>query len=607
MAQQLNRFKVDLREIQFAIFEHLGMADVLSRPPYASWGEDECRAVLSELSRFCREVVGPTNAVGDREACRFEGGRVYTPEGFKEAWRRLYDEGWQALGVPEEHGGQGAPRILQAAFTELLSGANAAFAMYPGLAFAAAELIENCGTPEQTERYARPMFAGKIGGTMCLTEPHAGSDVGAATSSARPLPDGTYAIQGTKIFISCGDHDLTDDIVHLVLARIDGAAIGTKGLSLFIVPTTRDGKPNDVKVASIEHKMGIKASSTCVLAFGEDDACVGELVGGVPHQGMKQMFRMMNYARIAVGLQSLGVASSAYLNALEYARERKQGASVKSWKDATAPRATIVEHPDVRRMLIDMKARVEGLRALIYKLALHGDRAAVLSGKDDETVAYHLGQVELLTPLVKAWGSDQAFRIAETAIQVYGGAGYLQDHPVEQYCRDAKIFSIYEGTNHIQALDLVGRKLGQGAGRHTQEFLGDVAKFIERHKAHPVLGPSVAALREAHGSVGMVAMQLLGWFQAGEVERVPLAANRFLAMMADMAVGWLLLDQAAVALEKQATVPAEHPDHAFYEGKRHAAVYFAQNVLPDVAAAAKVILAADRSALDIPETAFATV
>ncbi len=300
---------------------------------------------------------------------------------------------------------------------------------------------------------------------MCLTEPQAGSDVGSARTKATRNADGTYNISGTKIFISAGDHDLAENIIHLVLARVEGAPAGTKGLTLFIVPKLRydaDGKvtgSNDVAVGAIEHKMGINGSATCVLNFGENGQCIGVPVGGETKlgQGMPQMFRMMNSARIAVGLQGLSVASSAYLNALEYAKERKQGASIHHFKDASAPRVPILEHGDVRRMLLEMKAKVEGIRALAVKLAHHQDQVRALSGKDDQKVAYHQGQTDLLVPLVKAYGSDQGFRICELAIQTYGGAGYTRDYPVEQYCRDAKIFSIYECTNHIQAMDLVGR------------------------------------------------------------------------------------------------------------------------------------------------------
>jgi alkylation response protein AidB-like acyl-CoA dehydrogenase len=304
----------------------------------------------------------------------------------------------------------------------------------------------------------------------------------------------------------------------------------------------------------------------------------------------------MNGARIGVAQQGLGVASTAYLNALSYARERKQGAHMTRWKDPTAPRVAIIEHADVRRMLLDMKARVEGMRALLYKLALHRDWAAAIAGADDQKVAYHAGQVELLTPVVKSWFSDQAFRICETAIQVYGGAGYLKDHPVEQYCRDAKVFSIYEGTNHIQAMDLVGRKLAQQGGQPFRAFLGDVSSFVAANATHPLLAPEVGMLGQAADALGATAMQLAAWFGAGKLEQVPLAANRFLEMTAETAVAWMLLDGARIASERGA--------EPFYQGKIAAARYFARNVLPETLGKAKILATGDASPLEIPDDGF---
>ncbi len=610
MSQAQNRYKTDLRELSFLLFEQFGMRDILGKEPYAAWGEDEVRMVLDQVYEFATKELGPLNAVGDREGCKIVDGRVITPTGFKGAWKKLYEAGWRQLSGSEEYGGQGAPRTLQVIVEEMFSGANCAFMMYPGLALGAAELLEHCATPEQRKLFCTQMFAGKWGGTMCLTEPHAGSDVGAAKTTAKDLGDGNYAIKGTKIFISGGDHDMAENMVHLVLARIDGAEPGTKGLSLFIVPRIRVdaagklGQLNDVKVASIEHKLGINGSATCVMTFGEDDGCVGQLVGGVPHQGMKQMFMMMNYARIGVGIQGVAIGGAAYQAALDYAKDRKQGSSIAQWKDPNAPRVPIIEHPDVRRMLLEMKAKVEGIRALIVKLSMHQDRVTALAGKSDEQAAYHHGQVELLTPLVKAYSSEQAFKICELAVQVHGGAGFTRDYPVEQYLRDAKIFTIYEGTTHIQSLDLVGRKLGQGGGKHAQEFFADLGKFIAANGEHAVLGGAVKQLGKAQEAVGGAAFQFLGWFKGGEMEKVPLNANRFLEMMSETAVGWLLLEGAAIAHDKQGKLEKGTRDWNFYEGKKQAAIFFANNVLPDVVAKAKMLQSGDKSAIDIPTEAF---
>jgi alkylation response protein AidB-like acyl-CoA dehydrogenase len=604
MSQPINRYKADLRDFQFLLFEQFKIEELLAQDAYKEWGSEQVKMVLDEFYRFVKENVGPLNSVGDREGCRIEDGRVKTPKGFKEAWKALYEAGWKGIASSAEHGGQGAPVALQMCVEEMLAGANTAFSMYPGLTHGAAEVIAECGTHGQLEKFASNMFSGKWGGTMCLTEPHAGSDVGAATTSAKKNADGTYSIRGTKIFISGGDHDLAENVVHLVLARIEGAKAGTKGLSLFIVPRVRVnedgtlGAENDVQVASIEHKMGIIGSATCVLNFGENDGCVGELVGTVEHQGMSQMFLMMNGARIGVGIQGLSNAAAAYLWAADYAKDRKQGPSAKNFKDPEAPKVAIIEHADIRRMLLEMKARVEGTRALAAKLTMHQDWARTLKGKDDAKYGYHFGQVELLTPLLKSYGSDIGFEVSALAIQTLGGAGFLRDHPVEQYCRDAKIFAIYEGTNHIQALDLVGRKLGQNGGANARAFLGDVQAFTSKHKEHPVLGASVAKLAKAQEAVAGTAMKFMMWGSQGKADQVPLYANRFLNMMAETTLGWLLLEQAVIALDKlEGANAAEKP---FYEGKRYAAQYFASSVLPNVLNHASAINTEDRSALDVP-------
>jgi alkylation response protein AidB-like acyl-CoA dehydrogenase len=606
--QAINRYKADLREYTFLLFEQFKVAELLGKTPFEAWGQDEVNATLAECYRWVREVTGPVNATGDHEGCRVEGDRVLTPKGFKEAWQKLYEAGWKAIGVDPAHGGAGAPHTVQILVEEMLSGSNAAFNMYPGLAFGAAEVIAAFGTNEQKEIFCKRMFGGTWGGTMCLTEAHAGTDVGSARTAAKKNADGSYSISGTKVFISGGDHDLAENIIHLVLARADGSPAGTKGLTLFVVPRVRIkedgslGEPNDVTLGSIEHKMGINGSATCVLNFGESGKCIGWPVGGdaALNKGMSQMFMMMNGARIAVGVQGIAVASSAYLNALEYAKERKQGSSITHWKDATAPRVAILEHADVRRMLLDMKSRVEGIRALAIKLCNHLDR--VDAAKDETEKTYHQGQVDLLVPLLKSYGSDQAFRVCEMAIQTYGGAGYTRDYPAEQYCRDSKIFSIYEGTNHIQAMDLVGRKLGQAGGQNLQAFLGDIATFVAKNKDHATLGPHIKALGTAQEAVGGSALKLLMWFQSGKMEMVPLFANRFLEMMSVLCVAWLLLEGAVIADGK-----GSGKDKAFYEGKLHAARFYCKTVLPTVELLARQMNEEDRSPIDIADESFATV
>jgi alkylation response protein AidB-like acyl-CoA dehydrogenase len=612
VAQPLNRYKADLRDFHFLLFEQFGLQDLLGKAPYADWGVEEVKAVLDEVYKFATQVSGPLAQIGDQEGCKLVDGRVKTPTGFANAWKRVYEAGWKQLAVPTEYGGQGSPVTLQMAADELLSGSNTAWAMYAGLTLGAAELIESFGTKEQKALFCEKMLQGTWAGTMCLTEPHAGSDVGDAKTTASRNPDGSFKIKGTKIFISGGDNDFTPNVVHMVLARIDGAPAGTKGLSLFIVPAVHVkadgslGERNDVQVASIEHKMGINGSATCVLNFGENDACIGYLTGGAENQGMPQMFQMMNGARIGVGIQGLAAASSAYLNALEYAKDRKQGPSMKAFKDPTAPKVPIIEHADVRRMMLDMKSKVEGIRALCIYLTLNWDRAMALKGVDDDAAAYAQGQVELLTPIFKAYGTDQGFQVCATAIQSYGGAGFLKDHPVEQYCRDARIFAIYEGTNHIQSLDLVGRKLRMNGGQYARDLLDSMTKLVEKHSEHPELGPSIQILGEATQALGGALMNLMMWVQ-NDLEMIPLYANRIQETFSEVTVAWLLLDGAVVALSKAKELPASHPDHAFYQGKRYSAQYYAQNILPNAIHRAKEISRADRSALDIPLAGFASI
>lgn len=609
MSQSLNWYKADLRELNFLLFEQFRLQELLGNGLFSDWSREDVEVVLDEMYKWTCEVLGPLNTSGDQQGCTLENGKVITPDGFPEAWRSLYKAGWRQLAVSEEEGGQQGPFTVYNIAEEMMSGANVSFNMYSGLTHGACELISTFGTKEQLERYCPRMHSGTFGGTMCLTEPQAGTDVGSSTTKAIRLDDGTYKLEGTKIYISGGDHDLADNIIHLVLARTEGAPTGTKGLSLFIVPRDRlDGSGNnDVAVTGIEHKMGIRGSSTCVLQFGDQGNCIGELLGTEEQQGMRMMFRLMNFARIAVGTMGVGVASSAYLNALAYAKERKQGASIKEWKNPNAERVPIIEHPDVRRMLLDMKARVEGIRALVVKLTMHIDRIRLLGDNEPETVAYHQGQVDLLVPLVKAYGSDQAYDVCTTAVQVLGGAGFLQDHPLEQYVRDSKIFSIYEGTNHIQALDLVGRKLGQKGGTNFRAFLKDINDFVSSHREHAVFGESVQALGAAANTLGAGAMKFLQWSTGGKLEMVPREANRFLEMMSETAIAWLLLKGGLIAHEAGEKLADDHVDKNFYQGRVYSALYFGRNVLPDVVHKASKLNSEDRSVFDIPEAAFATL
>jgi alkylation response protein AidB-like acyl-CoA dehydrogenase len=601
----LNRYRADLRDLRFVLFEQFELGRLLGRGKFGDWGEEEVDHVLREAYRFATEVAGPLAASGDREGCTLGPDGVRVPSGFKEAYEKLYEGGFKSIFADPEYGGAGGPKALGLLVTELTSGANSALDMYAGLTLGAAEMLYECGTDAQRAHYLEKMFSGKWAGTMCLTEPAAGSDVGECTTRARLLEDGSYAISGTKIFISGGDHDITENIVHMVLARLDGAEKGTRGLSLFVVPKRRtDGSSNHVQVGSIEHKMGLNGSATCVLNFGEGGDSVGELMGGVAGQGMRQMFQMMNFARISVGVQGLGCAGTSYLNALQFARDRKQGAAADAGKDPNAPRVPILEHADIRRMLLEMKAKVEGMRAMAVKAAWHHD--SEVQTEDLAEKAYHKGQVELLTPLIKSYCSDQAFRIADMAVQIYGGSGYTKDHPVEQYCRDAKVYAIYEGTNHIQALDLVGRKLRLDKGAHAQAFFKDAKTFAAKHRTHAELGAAVAELDRGLDAVAAAAMAFGGWSGA-ELLRVGLVASPFLEVLSEVCVGWLLLQAAVIAQAKLVEVNSEHPDHAFYRGKVFAARHFAHWIMSTIPARAKLLDSAPGTALEIDDAAFATV
>jgi alkylation response protein AidB-like acyl-CoA dehydrogenase len=608
-----NYYKIDLRAIEFTLFEHLKVDQLFAHEAYAHLSREDCEQVIRQCARFATEVSGPLNAPGDRTGCRLEGGKVITPAGFKEAWKKLWELGLPVFSMPQEVGGFGGPHAVHAALEEMLSGANTSFQMYPGLTHGAADLIASFALPEHQKLFLPAMTSGRFAGTMCLSEPHAGSDVGAAKTRAVHVKGPLYQISGTKCWISAGDHDLAENIVHLVLARIEGAPPGTKGLSLFIVPkvwVNDDGSldgPNDVATGSIEHKLGIRASATAVLNFGENGKCRGILVGGQEHAGMKQMFRMMNGARISVGVQGIALASTAYLNALRYARERLQGSDVRHFKDPNAPRVAIIHHADVRRMLLEMKAKVEGMRTLAVKLAMHIDLAHAFAKKDPGTANYHQGQVDLLTPIVKAYCADQAFHIAELAIQTYGGAGYVTDHPVEQYCRDAKIFSIYEGTNHIQAIDLISRKVPMQGGAAFKAYLDGIKAFVAEHHRRPGLGDEVQDLGKAAEALERAAGAIVGFFTAGKIDQVMLVANPFLEIMAEVTIAHLLLEAGMIAAGRVHRYGEEQSqeDFDFYQGKVMAAKFFANFVLPAVHSRAALIVECDRSALDIPDGGFA--
>jgi alkylation response protein AidB-like acyl-CoA dehydrogenase len=621
----INWFKTDPRSHEFTLYEHMRIQELFDTEKYGDYyahlSREECDAVIDQCLRFANEQTGPLNGQADRVGCKLEGGEVKTPAGYKEAWDKLYELGLPNFAIELEAGGFQGPTSVGVILGEIQSGANVAFNMYPGLTHGALELIQYFALEEDRKRFVEPMINGRFSGTMCLSEPQAGSDVGALTTRAVRVEGNRYKIYGTKCWISGGDQDMSENIVHMVLARVEGAPEGTKGISLFIVPkfkVNEDGSvggSNDVVTASIEHKLGINSSTTAVLNFGENDDCDGFLVGETENVGMKQMFHMMNGARIAVGVQGLAVASTAYQNALAYARDRKQGSSVKAFKDPNAPRVSILEHSDVRRMLMEMKSKVEGMRALCCYLALHQDKCTALAAKAKagadqdaaDAAVYHQGQVDLLTPIVKAYCSDQSFRVCELAVQVYGGAGFVRDNPVEQYLRDSKIFSIYEGTNHIQALDLVVRKLRHRDGKDLGDYVTGLAEFIEQYRDDPGCGEEVKELEQAGREIQEAGRAIIQYMMTGKLDQLTLCASPFLEAMAHVTVAYLLLRAAIIAEEARTQDEAQsQQEFDFYAGKVMAAKFYVNFVLPQALALSKIIKSGDRSALDVPDRGFST-
>jgi alkylation response protein AidB-like acyl-CoA dehydrogenase len=605
-------FIVAERDIQFVLFEYLQMQKLLEFPRWKDYDVDTLKMTLAEAIKTATGVLAPLNAPGDEEGSHFEDGKVITPKGFKEAYKQYVEAGWLGLSSDPDFGGQGLPVTLGLACSEAFVSANNSLTMAPGLTRGGAAVIVDYGSEEQKQRYVAKVLSGEWAGTMCLTEPQAGTAVGDVRTLATPDGNGGWKIVGTKSFITYGDHDLTKQIIHLVLARTPGAPPGIKGISLFIVPKYRIGADgglgefNDVKCSGIEHKMGIHASPTCTLNFGDAGQCVGELIGE-RNKGIVYMFKLMNEARVGVGLQGLSQAALAYQLALKYAKERVQGTDILAMKDPNAPRIEIIKHPDVRRMLLSMKAIVDGCRALLLSVAFFED---MLRATNDQN--WHM-LVELLTPVCKAYCSDRGFEATATAIQVLGGYGYCTEYGVEQLCRDAKIASIYEGANGIQALDLVGRKLGQAGGMFFMNFMNRMTDMVNANKAHPALGDLIADFDKAKNKLGEVTMNFAMKGRANPLYPVSYATP-FLAMMGDVTIGYLLLDMALVASKKLDAIYAEkaaadeaakkalrqsHAEAAFYHGKMQTARFFVKQMLPDVFAKAMSAASEDMSLLDI--------
>jgi alkylation response protein AidB-like acyl-CoA dehydrogenase len=612
----LSHYKSNLRDIEFNLFEVLRRQDVLGQPPYPELDEETARSILAELNRLATGSLADSFAEADRNPPVFHPatGSVTMPEGFKRSYRAFMDGQWWRLDVPPGLGGTGAPRTLHWAIAELALGANPAIWMYasgPSMA----QVVWLLGTPEQ-RRFAELAIERGWTATMVLTEPDAGSDVGAGRAKAIAQPDGTWHIEGVKRFITNAEHDLAENIFHLVLARPEGHGPGTKGLSMFLVPKFLVGpdgtlgERNGVEVTAVEHKMGLHASTTCELTFGARRPAVGTLVGDV-HDGIRQMFLVIEHARMMVGTKAIATLSTGYLNALEYAKTRVQGADLARMADKTAPRVTITHHPDVRRMLMMQKVYAEGMRALVLYAASVQDALQIQAagaGQDPDTAALN----DLLLPIVKGAGSERAYEMLTLSLQTFGGSGFLQDYPIEQYIRDAKIDSLYEGTTAIQGQDLFFRKILRNEGKALRALLAKITGFAASEEGNGRLKLERTALARAAADIEGLVSVMAGYAASSlerpeEIYRAGLNTTRLLMALGDLVIGWLLARQAEVALAALESERADHmsaADRAFYQGKLASARFFAQTVLPRLAVEREIAEATTLDLMEVPEAAF---
>jgi len=573
-------YKAPLREYRFLLNELLDVSQYASLPGFADAPADLVDAILEEAAKLTEEVLLPLNQTGDREGCKLENGVVTTPKGFKEAYKLLVDGGWPALVADTAYGGQGLPNALGVIFNEMVSSANMAFGMYPGLSHGAYSALSQHGTQEQKDKYLPKLVTGEWTGTMNLTEPHCGTDLGLLRSKAVPVGDGSYKISGQKIFISAGEHDLAENILHLVLARIEGGPEGVKGISLFLVPKffVNDdgslGNRNGVSCGSLEEKMGIHGNATCVLNY---DEAIGWLVGE-EHKGLRAMFTMMNEARLGVGLQGLSQSEAAYQNAVAYATERLQGRSLTGPKEEGKPADPLIVHPDIRRMLLDIKSFNEGARALLIWTALHGD----LSHRSDDEKTREFGDdmMALLTPVLKGYFTDRGFMNAVDAQQVYGGHGYIEENGLSQFVRDARIAMIYEGANGVQALDLVGRKLAQNGGRGVFAFFKAVDDFAAENGNDEKLKPFVEPLLRARKDLETATM----WFMENALanpDHAGAGSTPYMHLFGVTGIAFMWAKMAKVAGDRLAT--AKDGDSAYYETKIKTGRYYMEHIVPETA------------------------
>ena len=605
----------DRRDVDFVLHEQMNVNDLSKSEKFSEFKKKTVDLIVTEARNLAIKEMLPTQKDGD-EGCKFDNGQVSVPESFHKLYK-LYCEGeWLGMTDVPEYGGQGMPKTVALAASEYFNGANVSFMLYNGMTHGAAKLVETFGTKEQKDIYLAKMLSGQWGGTMLLTEADAGSDVGALTTRAVKNDDGTYSITGSKIFISAGEHNMVENIIHPVLARIDGAPSGTKGISLFLVPkflVNDDGSPgefNDVVCTGIEEKMGIHGNATCSLTLGGKGGSIGTLLGN-ENEGMRNMFVMMNEARQLVGLQGFSVSSASYMYSLDYARQRIQGKNMLDSKGSSVP---IIQHPDVRRQLMNMKAWVDGMRSLIYYTGNCYDKMAI--SKDEEEKQKYSDLIEVLTPYVKGYITDKALEICSHGIQIHGGYGFVEEYPVAQLFRDSRIFMLYEGTNGIQAMDLLGRKLRMKNGESFRLFLGEIKKTIDMTRQIEEVKELSAKVEEIFVRILEVSEQMIQGAGSKDIMKTYAFAHPFLEASGDFVISWMLLWRAGISATKlvkkagssdQKVILAKaekNKDVAFYLGQIKTAQYFINSILPITVGKLNAIGVGDNSTVEMPDVSF---
>ncbi len=602
----------DQRDIDFVLYEQLKVDQFLSTPKYNDFNKKMFQMVIKEAKNLSLKEIFPTYTECDRVGVQFDNGKVKVPEVLRKPHQLIVDGEWGALTENPDYGGQGLPHSIAQAAMEYLTGANYILTTYPILGHGAGKMIDLFGTDLQKKLFLKKLYTGAWGGTMLLTEPSAGSNVGALTTTAKKLDDGTYSITGSKIFITNGEQNLTENIIHPVLARIEGAPAGTKGISLFIVPkiwVDEDGSlqdPNDAVCTGVEEKMGLHGSPTCSMSLGSKGKCRGYLLGE-PNQGMKIMFHMMNEVRLEVGMQAFTSANLSYHHALDYAKQRRQGRKVEDLADHGAAQAPIIQHPDVKRMLLKMKSYVEGMRSLIYFIAFSFDmvETQIDENQSNKTQSdingknHYSNLIEILTPIVKAYSSEKGFDVCVEGMQIFGGYGYTKEYPVEQIVRDCKIASIYEGSNGIQAMDFLGRKVAGSKLKMLKSLIAEVEKTVQKAQNYGQLKGLASELRLATDLLTKTCKQTSEALFSVHSSSAFACAHPLLEATGDTVMAWMLLWRATIACENMS-----RKEEAFYKGKISTASFFIKTILPATRGKLEAITYEDNPAVDIDDKSF---